>query len=302
MTNQQKNNMNDKSIKISTLFLLLFISQSISAQLTDLARLEYSFIPKSNSEDQYTRLRALFNYPIKVNEDDYLVVGAEYNRVLLNLEDNYPFNNSLLEKIHIVDINLAYTFKTSEKWRVGLKLTPRLASTLTNKITSKDLFLNGGVYFINDRTKEENLKRPYRLILGLTYNTTTGLPFPLPFVSYFREVNDKWTFTVGVPKSNLKYIFNEKNNAQVFIGLDGYYAHIQRPSILLGKQVDNISLSVALSGFGYEYCFTKHLVAYAYTGYTFRLNNVLRNENRDNIYTLDDVNAFYLRTGFKFKI
>ena len=288
-----------KSILVT---LFLFMAIAVNAQLTDLARLEYSFIPKSNSEDQYTRLRALFNYPIKIKEDDYFVIGAEYNRVLLNLEDDYPFNESLIEKIHIVDINLAYTFKTSEKWRIGVKLTPRLASTLTNKVTNKDIFLNGGFYFVNDRTKDEGLKRPYRLILGLTYNTTTGLPFPLPFVSYYREVNENWTFNLGVPKSNLKYILDEKNNVQVFVGLDGYYAHIQRHSILQNKQVDNISMSIALSGLGYEYSFTEHLVAYAYTGYTFRLNNVLRNENRDNIYTLDDVNAFYLRTGLKFKI
>ena len=89
---------------------------------------------------------------------------------------------------------------------------------------------------------------------------------------------------------------------QVFTGLDGYFAHLQRPQQVNGKQVDNISLSLAVGGLGYEYCFTKHLVAYMYTGYTFRLNNALRDENRDEVFKLNDVNAFYLRTGLKFKI
>ena len=75
------------------------------AQLTDLARLEYSFIPKSNSEDQYTRLRALFNYPIEVKNDAYFIIGAEYNRIFLNLEDDYPFDTSTLNKIHVIDLN-----------------------------------------------------------------------------------------------------------------------------------------------------------------------------------------------------
>ncbi|MCK8481589.1 DUF6268 family outer membrane beta-barrel protein [Psychroserpens algicola] len=272
------------------------------AQLTDLARLEYSFIPKSNSEDQYTRLRALLNYPIETSEDCYLIVGAEYNRVILNLEDDYAFDTSLLETINIIDLNIAYTFKTSEKWRLGLKFNPRIASTLTEKLTSDDFFLNGGVFAINDRTKDESANKPYRLILGLTYNSTTGVPFPLPFVSYYRRVNDKWSFSAGVPKSNVKYFFSEKSIVQTFVALDGYFAHLQRPQTLNGKQVDHISLSVAVGGLGYEYCFTKHLVAYMYTGYTFRLNNVLRNENRDEVFKLDDVNAFYLRTGLKFKI
>lgn len=289
-------------MKFSISIALLLLFQFSSAQLTDLARLEYSFIPKSNSEDQYTRLRALLNYPVEIKEDTYFIVGGEYNRVLLNLEDNYPFETSSLNKIHVIDLNLGYTFKWNEKWRFGVKFNPRIASTLTKSLTSDDYFMNGGVYIINDRTDDENLKRPFRLILGLTYNATTGIPFPLPFVSYYREINETWSFNAGVPKSNIKYAINNKNNIQAFVGLDGYLAHLQEPSIVNGQNVDQISLSVLVGGLGYEYLFTKHLVWYLYSGYTFRLNNVLRDENRDEVYKLDDLNAFYLRTGIKFKI
>ena len=282
--------------------LVLFCIHFAEAQLTDLARLEYSFIPSSRSEDQYTRLRALVNYPINIKDKAYLIVGGEYNRIILNLEDNYPFNPNALSRLHIVDFNLGYTFKASENWRLGLKVNPRIASTLTRNITSDDLFLNGGIFAIKDRTDAQDIDRPYRLVLGLTYNTTAGVPFPLPFVSYYRRVNDKWSFSAGIPKSNLKYFFNEKSILQVFTALDGYFANIQEAMLVNQRTVNTISLSVAVGGLGYEYCFTKHLVAYSYIGYTFRLNNVLRNQNRDEVFQLDDLNAFYLRTGLKFKI
>lgn len=291
-----------KELKWIVISYMFFIFQISNAQLTDLARLEYSFIPQSNSEDQYTRLRALLNYPVKIKTDNYLILGAEYNSIFLNLEDNYPFNTSALKRIHVIDLNIGYTFKWNKKWRFGVKFNPRIASTLTKSLTSDDYFMNGGAFFINDRTKDENLKRPYRLILGLTYNATTGLPFPLPFVSYYRAINQQWSFNVGVPKSNIKYTFNKRNNVQAFVGLDGYLAHLQEPTVINGQNIEHISLSVAIGGFGYEYCFTKHLVAYMYTGYTFRLNNVLRNKNRDEVFKLNDLNAFYLRTGLKFKI
>ncbi len=289
-------------IKTLLLIFMGFMSHVSTAQLTDLARLEYSFIPKSRSEDQYTRVRALFNYPIKTKEDCYLVVGAEYNQIFLNLEDDYPFDASLIESVKVIDLNLGYTFKTSEKWRIGLNLNPRLASTFTSSLSSDDLFLNGGIFAINDRTKDETARRPYRLTLGLTYNTTAGIPFPLPFISYYRRINEKWSFSAGVPKSNVKYFFSKKSMLQSFVSLDGYFAHIQRPLVINGTQVDNVSLSVAVGGLGYEYFITKHLVAYTYAGYTFRLNNVLRNDNRDEVFKLDDLNAFYLRTGIKFKL
>jgi len=275
---------------------------SAEAQLTDLARLEYSFIPSSKSEDQYTRLRALVNYPIKIKDKDYLIIGGEYNRIILNLDDNYPFNTSELSRLHVIDFNLGYTFKVNENWRLGLKVNPRIASTLTNKLSSDDWFLNGGVFAIKDRTDATDIDKPYRLVLGLTYNTTVGVPYPLPFVSYYRRVNDKWSFTAGVPKSNLKYFFNEMSMLQVFTALDGYFANIQKPMLVNEQPVDNISLSVVVGGLGYEYCFTKHLVAYSYIGYTFRLNNVLRNENREEVFKLNDLNAFYFRSGLKFKI
>ena len=291
-----------KIIKYILICFLFFTFQTSNAQLTDIARLEYSFIPKTKSEDQYTRLRVLLNYPIELKNKSYLIIGGEYNRVLLNLEDNYPFDTSNLSKLHVIDFNLGYTFKLSEKKRLGFKINPRIASTLTNSITGDDFFVNGGVFYINDRRDDGTLKRPYRLILGLTYNATTGLPYPLPFISYYREIDESWSYNAGVPKSNIKYIFNEKNNMQAFIGLDGYLAHLQEPSQINGQNVDHISLSVAIGGLGYEYSFTEHLVAYMYTGYTFRLNNVLRNKDRDEVFKLDDVNAFYLRTGLKFKI
>ena len=285
-----------------SIVIILCCMHFAQAQLTDLARLEYSFIPSTRSEDQYTRLRALINYPIKIKDKDYLIVGGEYNRIILDLEDNYPFNTNDLRRLHIIDFSLGYTFKCKNDWRLGLKFNPRIASTLTQSLTSDDMFLNGGVFAIKDKTESTDIKRPYRLILGLTYNTTAGVPFPLPFVSYYRRVNDKWSFSAGVPKSNLKYFFSESSMLQVFAGLDGYFANIQQPLMVNNEVVNNISLSVAIGGLGYEYCFTKHLVAYSYIGYTFRLNNVLRDKDRDEVYKLNDLNAFYLRTGIKFKI
>lgn len=284
------------SLYLKKLILVFFLGlsyNSINAQLTDLARLEYSFIPSSKSEDQYTRLRALFNYPIKIKNDNYLIVGAEYNRILLNLRENYPFDRSTLSALNIIDLNIGYTFRTSEYWRIGLKINPRIASTLNSTITKDDVFLNGGVFLIHDRTKAD-IKRPYRLVFGVTYNTTAGIPFPLPFINYFRRVNQNWSFSAGIPKSNLKYYFTDLSTLQLFAGIDGYFANLQEPFMVNGQEANNISLSVIVGGLGYEYGFTDHLFGYIYSGYTFRLNNILRNSERDEIFKINQRNAFYL--------
>jgi len=292
---------NQIAILLTIVFVILMFQNSY-AQLTDLARIEYSYIPKGKSEDSFKRFRGILNYPIKVAEDTYIVIGTEYSNIAFDIEDNYPFNTSNLTQLHIIDLNVGYTFKLKSGWRLGAKISPRIASTLRQKISGDDILLNGGVFAIIDRTKDESFKKPYRLILGLTYNSTTGIPLPLPFISYYRRVNEKWSFNLGVPKTNLKYFFSEKSIVQTYVGIDGYFANIQNPIIIDGKQADSISLSVVVAGLGYEYCFTKHLVWYAYSGYTLNMNNRLRDENREDVFALDNVNAFYLRTGIKFKI
>lgn len=283
-------------------FMFLLITQGASAQLSDLLRLEYSFIPKRESENKYNRFRGLFNFPIKLGEDQYLIVGGEYNRIILNFEDSYSFETEGLKRIHVIDATLGYTFKVNDDWRLAARVTPRIASTLTSKITGEDFFINGGVYAILDKRKATDIKRPYRLIFGLVYNSTTGLPFPLPMLNYYRKVNENWSYTLGIPKSNLKYYFNDKNIVQTFITLDGYYAHIQNAVNVNNQSAQHISLRVIVGGLGYEYNFTKHLVAYMYTGYTLSQKSILRDQHSDKVFTLDDVNTVYLRTGIKFKI
>ncbi|MEJ6793083.1 MAG: DUF6268 family outer membrane beta-barrel protein [Lacinutrix sp.] len=128
------------------------------------------------------------------------------------------------------------------------------------------------------------------------------MTFPLTFVSYYRRLNAQWSYNLGVPKTNVKYFFSEHSILQTFVGIDGYFANIQDSIAIEGNQAESISLSLVVAGLGYEYCFTDHLIWYAYSGYTLSMNNRLRDDNREEVYRLDNINAFYLRTGIKFKI
>ena len=68
------------------------------AQTSDLARIEYTYFPQSDSDNSFRRFRALINAPIKVKEGSYLVIGAEYRNVNLVYEDLTPFPTRDLER------------------------------------------------------------------------------------------------------------------------------------------------------------------------------------------------------------
>lgn len=60
--------MNKLALKVVS--LVLFLSTSLSAQFNDLARIDYTSIPANNSSIEYSRVRALFNYPIKLKKKE----------------------------------------------------------------------------------------------------------------------------------------------------------------------------------------------------------------------------------------
>ena len=160
-------------------------------------------------------------------------------------------------------------------------------------------------FFIKDRKDEE---KPWRLILGLRYSTTAGRPFPLPFVNYYKKFNPSWSYGLGVPKTNLKYHFNEKNIIQSFVTLDGFFANIQNNRTIsnsntgVQETADGFSMTIVLAGLGYEYYITDHLLFYTYAGYTV-LNDIrLRDSNQKDVYTINNNNSIYFRGGLKFKL
>lgn len=292
--------------KFIILLLFYFISAVTFCQVTDLARVEYTFFPQSNSDNSFRRFRTFVNVPISLGDGAYFVPGVEYRNIELQLGDPLPFSKTNLEHYESFTLRLGYTNKMKNDWRFALQSGMILASNFESGITSDDFIVEGAVYFIKDKTSdlpEKAVPKPWRLILGLNYSTTAGRPFPLPIINYYREFKKDWSFSLGVPKSNVKYTLSQKSKLQAYITLDGFFANIQSNVQLQGGQVgENISFTTVLSGLGYEYSFTKHLLFYIYTGHTI-LNDIrIRDRRVRDVFTINDVNTFYARGGIKFKI
>jgi hypothetical protein len=292
------------------LFLCLAGIGSIAhSQTTDLARIEYTYFPQSKSDNSFRRFKSFVNFPIKLNDNGaYLVPGLEYQNITLDYEDPALFSTSELQKFQSFTFNLGYTYKLSEDWRFGIEGGIKVASNFErSKLISDDLIYTGAVYFIKT-IDDERFIEPSRLILGLDYSTTSGIPFPLPVINYYKRFDPKWSYSVGVPKSNLKYYFNEKNSIQGFVTLDGFFANVQNNFEISPNDpnsnaiAESVSMTILLSGLGYEYNFTKHFSFYFYGGHTIINDIRLRNGNLDKVYTINDTNSFYGRAGLKFNI
>lgn len=285
------------------LCILLCCFMEAHAQLSDLARIDFTYIPNAKSNVEYSRFRALFNYPIKLKDDDtYLFLGLDYSNIHLRSEEEFPFSTRDLNDFQLLDFSVSYTTPLRNNWRLGVVFQPGFSTNLVaDAISIKDIVLSGTVVFIK-KGKVFNGKSQ-KLILGVTYAGNSGFNFPLPFINYYKKFQPNWSFSLGIPKTNLQYHFNKKHRLKAFAQLDGFTSNLQREvPIINGEEAGSINLSLVVSGLQYEYHFTKQLQLYARAAYILVTDNELRSDSREPIFSLDNNAKIYLRTGIRFKI
>ncbi len=286
-------------VVVSILLCTFFIAR-VTAQSPDIFKSEYMLMPKNKADVELARFKLVANVPLKVRQTDNIIIGAEYNYLSQELGENITFDNKRIKRLHVIDLNLAYVYKHNEAWRFIGVATPRLSSTLTNSIENGDVSVNVTMGVFKD---QQNLDKPMRLVLGMTYNSTVSLRIPLPFVYYEKRFHPKWTYVIGVPKTGLKHHLNKNHMIQTEFILDGYFVNLQNNIILPDTgTASSISSSAALFTIGYQYNIAKNMSFYGYVGHTLFQDGVLRDKDRNDIFTLNDEPSFYFRTGFRIGI
>ncbi|SNZ00215.1 DUF6268 family outer membrane beta-barrel protein [Flagellimonas pacifica] len=280
---------------------MILSGQEVLGQSSDVFRVEYLNIPENDSGIKTQRYKLSFNLPIKLNEKkDYLITGLEYNKFDLDYSQNLPFDKSELIRFHIADLNLGLITKWNENWNFVTIVTPRLASNFIHGTKKDDFFFNATAAFWKEKP---NAEKPFRIVLGLSYNSTTGLPVPLPLVSYYRRFHRKWSYTLGIPKSIFKHHISKKHTLEMALLLDGYFINVQNDIILPDNQLGSkISLTALVGAVGYQYNITKNMALYGMVGRSFEQEGKLRNDKRGDVFLLNNEANLYIRTGFKIGI
>jgi len=285
-------------------FAILFLfTCAINAQLNDLARIDFTFIPNKNSDVEYTRSRILINAPIQLKgESKYLFLGFDYSNIHLRFKDEeLPFDRDLLNDFKVLNFNIGYTRPIKNDWRLGVRFQPGISTNHTaRKLTVDDIVFSGDLVFIK-KFKDEY--KPSRLILGLSYSQNRGYLFPLPFISYYKKFRSDWSYNIGIPKTNLQYHLANKHRLKLFAQLDGFTANVQNGALVNDTDVaELINLSLINGGLQYEYHFTDHLLIDIRAAYNFSINNKLKDGDDNTILTIDNDSRSYLRVVLKFKI
>ncbi|MGB7393970.1 MAG: DUF6268 family outer membrane beta-barrel protein [Pricia sp.] len=286
-------------LRKSAIFILFVLSgMLVLAQTPDVFRAEYMRMPRNGLGGKLSRIKLVANVPITMKDSSKIILGGEYNRLSYGLErEGIPAGIEGLRHLHVADFNLAYAYKYNEFWQIIGLVTPRLSSTLGERLEKGDISFNATAGVIREKKK---IEKPSLLVLGIAYNSTVALRVPLPIVYYERRFHEHWSYVVGVPKTAMKYHFDEKHQMQTEFILDGYYVNLQN-SIFVpgGGAATSISSTASLLTLGYQYAIQKSVFLYIYGGHTLFQDGVLRDTDRNNIFTLNDGPSLYFRTGFR---
>lgn len=285
--------------------MLFFIFPAVlSAQILDLARIDFTILPSGASNFEFSRIRGNFNYPIKLkNEKGYLFLGLDYSNInFVYNSDEIAFDTEAITEFQIIDINIAYVTKLKNNWLLGARFTPGISSNLKLFDSStEDIVFSGDLVFIKDM-KDKSDTTPYRLIVGVSYSGNRGFPVPLPFLSYYRKFRPNWSYNLGIPRTNLQYHFSEKNRLKLYAQLDGFTANINGGTPIDEGLAQSINMSLVLAGIQYEYHFKDHFEFYLRTSYILSRDVQLRDSKKNDILLIDDSNGGYISTGLRLKI
>ncbi|MDJ0647018.1 MAG: DUF6268 family outer membrane beta-barrel protein [Flavobacteriaceae bacterium] len=285
---------------IRNFFVIFFVLLSLISfsQIKDIGGVDYTSMINGSSDADFSRSRVWIAIPLKLKKENHVIVsGISYANIHLDFNTLFDFDVSPLSTIHSLEYTLGYTFLLKNKdWRFTAQLSPTLSSNLESGVKFDDLLWSGGILFI--KTKNEPKKS--RLTLGLVYSQRAGIPAPIPFATYFKQVNNNFTYTIGVPISKMKYYFNKRTSLESFVTFDGYYANLSNPIQVNDKTAEHISMSAIITGLGFDKYYGKRFNAFIKFGYT--LNNSLKlvENRRDDIYDFDMDKTFTFRGGFKF--
>jgi len=287
-------------LKLLGFLCFLVVSTFCIAQTPDVFRLEYMLMPRNDSDAKLSRFKIVANVPLKVKDSNNIVIGGEYNLLGYDLLRSAVNGGNVFNYFHIVDLNFAYVHKYNKHWRLIGVLTPRLSSTLDRPVENGDFSINATIGAFKDR---QDIDKPYRLIFGVAYNSAIPQRIPLPFIYYEKRFHPNWTYVLGVPKTGIKYHLKQKHIIQTEFILDGYSVNLQNSTSLPDAGfASSISSTVALVTLGYSYNLSKVISIYGYMGHTLFQSGVLRDEDRNDIFTLNNDSSFYFRTGFRIGI
>ncbi|WP_422859513.1 DUF6268 family outer membrane beta-barrel protein [Flagellimonas sp. S174] len=261
--------------------------------------INYGLLPDlGGTEIQNYGLNLSFAKPIKKG-----VLGARLGYQLFSFDFNSSTNLvslSTFEDMHSINTGVFYLRPLKNNWRMVVSVGTTLTSNFGDGISEEDFVFNAILGFTK-RWGEGN--RFSNLLVGAFYGTQFGEPIVFPAVSFSQQLNEHWSYSLGIPVTGLTYRVNAKHSVAILASPQGIFGNNSNEIAVEGNATlknTKLQFNGINTRFSYRYLFTKNLAFVGEVGFVPNPTlQILDDENKE-IFDFEPESGAYFNLGLRF--
>lgn len=262
---------------------------------------EYSMVPGIGDVDLEKHNASLFG--AFTLHKGLLEAGLTYNNHNFNFYGtSTDFDTTVYESMHTLTAHIAYRRPLNTQWSINVAMAPMLSSNFNEVVSSEDFVMNAFLAFIRSWSHGNGASQ---LTMGIGYGTLFGSPRFFPIISFKNKVNERWSYSLGIPQTGISYAFTERHVLRARVTPIGLYANSSEPIFLNGiGYVQNPKLRFNGRDFGLEhnYRLQPRLTTVLRVGYTNVDNLDVLDDNNGILYDFEPDGSPYITMGIQYNL
>lgn len=225
----------------------------------------------------------------------YGITEIDFNRT------NVPFEVTGFNTIHNLRTTLSLIKPLKKKWVLIGSFSPTISSNLEKSIGSEDFIFNTAVMAIK-KWKTKNHDATLRL--GLLYGTPFGQPRTIPIISYQSQLNHRWSYSLGLPITELSYLFNSKHQLSFQLRPEGFFANNSGILTITNEEFIHTKLQYngIRAGLNYVFRFAKNFEVDFSAGNILKSNLKIIDQGQNELFDFESENSPFLSLGLRYTI
>ncbi len=297
-----------KNMKYYTLLLSFLLTHSLSGQMAMLMgnpreveplSVDYGVIPDlGGTEIARYQIGAMFGKKLGKGR---LGIGVGYQYLDFTFDETTNLLDvSSYAQMHIIGTNVSYLRPLKNNWGLIVMGGASIMSNLDDGITGEDFVFNT-LIGANKQWGDHN--KGSSLLFGLLYGTQFGEPTILPAVAFRQQLNERWSYSLGLPITGINFQFHPKHRLSALASPQGIFGNNSSEVAVDGNRIlkdTKLQFNGINTRLAYRYHFAKHLAFLTEVGFVPGATLKILDNDNEEIYDFDPGSGAYFNLGLRF--
>ncbi|MCK0161328.1 DUF6268 family outer membrane beta-barrel protein [Allomuricauda sp. F6463D] len=280
--------------------IMAVLSSGLSmAQISDEIGFEQGLFSGSNVA-KINKTKFVVGFPLFKTDRYSLSLGGAYQATNIEYVDvDVPFTTEMIEDFNMFSGSLKFAHALADSWSVILTGEGQISSNFDNDMGGDDVFYNGSLIFRNTDVENNTVWK-----IGAIYDHQYGLDTPIPWVTYSKQLTEKFGYQIGFPEMYANYNLGLCHQFSAFAKLDGFMGSFNDEMEVKVSDFDDTGIlrqTSVVSGLGYSFNFLDNFSLNIDAGFSLYNNMTVEDYDGNEIYDFDYNNGFYGTIGIKYR-